>query len=139
MNIVGIGTDIAECSRIAKMVERHGELFLERVFTSREIDYCQTHKNAVERFAGRWAAKEAILKSLGTGWQKGISWLDMEVVNDVAGKPIVHLGGAAAQHAVRQNIDDILISISHCRTYAVGFAIATGRPVESTPPPPETS
>src|SRR5439155_9903409 len=69
MEIVGIGTDIVECLRIGRMIEQHGELFLTRVYTEREVRYCQGRKHATEHFAGRWAAKEAILKCLGTGWR----------------------------------------------------------------------
>src|SRR2546426_12395792 len=71
MDILGIGTDIIECPRIGRMIEQHGELFLSRVYTAREIRYCQARKNAIEHFAGRWAAKEAILKCLGTGCARG--------------------------------------------------------------------
>src|SRR5262249_36771069 len=70
MEILGIGTDIVECPRIGKMIEQHGELFLRRVYTEREIRYCQSRKHAIEHFAGRWAAKEAILKAIGTGWAR---------------------------------------------------------------------
>ena len=79
MEILGIGTDIIECLRIGKMIEQHGELFLRRVYTPREIRYCQSRKHAIEHFAGRWAAKEAILKAMGTGWSRGIAWTDIEV------------------------------------------------------------
>ena len=73
MDIVGIGTDIVECLRIGRMIEQHGELFLTRVYTEREIRYCQERKRAVEHFAGRWAAKEAVLKALGVGWRRGLA------------------------------------------------------------------
>jgi holo-[acyl-carrier protein] synthase len=124
MDIVGIGTDIVECLRIGRMVEQHGELFLTRVYTSREIRYCQTRKHATEHFAGRWAAKEAILKCLGTGWQRGLSWTDMEIRNDLQGKPCVLLRGAARDHAETLRISDILLSVSHCRAYATANALA---------------
>lgn len=124
MNIVGIGTDIIECVRIGKMIEKHGELFLERVFTARELRYCQERKNATEHFAGRWAAKEAILKCLGTGWRKGICWTDVEVRNNPEGAPYVYLGGAAKEQARSLLISDIWLSISHCRTYATATAVA---------------
>jgi holo-[acyl-carrier protein] synthase len=126
MRIIGIGTDIIECRRIGRMIERHGEYFLQRVYTQREIDYCRAHRSSLERFAGRWAAKEAILKALGTGWRNGISWLDMEVRNETSGQPTVALGGFARDHARRQQIQSILISISHCRDYAVAYAMAVG-------------
>jgi holo-[acyl-carrier protein] synthase len=126
MNIVGIGTDIVECHRIGRMIEQHGELFLSRVYTPREVRYCQARKNSTEHFAGRWAAKEAILKCLGTGWRKGICWTDMEIRNEPTGAPKLHLGGAAKERAQELRIADILISISHCRAYATAHAIAVG-------------
>ncbi|MBX9656814.1 holo-ACP synthase [bacterium] len=124
MNIINIGTDIIECGRIARMIERHGEQFLQRVFTASEIAYCQSHRSSIERFAGRFAAKEAILKTLGTGWRHGISWLDMEVQNQKTGRPIVGLGGPTREQAERVGIQGIQISISHCRTHATAFALA---------------
>ena len=77
MNVFGIGTDITETSRIARMIEKHGDLFLNRVYTEREQEYCGKRKAAVQHYAGRWAAKEAILKAMGTGWSKGIHWTDI--------------------------------------------------------------
>ena len=124
MDIVGIGTDIVECLRIGRMIEQHGELFLARVFTEREVRYCQARKRAVEHFAGRWAAKEAILKCLGSGWRKGLCWTDIEVRNDPSGKPVVLLCGAAKESAQQLRITDILLSISHCRAYATAHAVA---------------
>ena len=124
MEIVGIGTDIVECVRIARMIEQHAEVFLRRVYTPREIRYCQDRKRSTEHFAGRWAAKEAILKCLGTGWQKGLCWTDMEVRNDNNGLPHVQLGGAARERAQFLHITNILLSISHCRAYATAHAVA---------------
>jgi len=124
MNIVGIGTDIVECHRIGRMIEQHGELFLQRVYTPREIRYCQARKHATEHFAGRWAAKEAVLKCLGTGWRKGMCWTDMEIRNDPDGAPKLHLCGAARDRARSLQIADILITISHCRAYATAYALA---------------
>lgn len=124
MNIINIGTDIVECVRIAGMIERHGEHFLQRVFTPLEISYCLSHRAPAERFAGRFAAKEAILKALGTGWRHGLAWDDMEIQNQKTGRPVVGLGGAAREQAERLGIGTIQISISHCRTHATAFAIA---------------
>src|SRR5262245_23917587 len=124
MEIVGIGTDIVECLRIARLIEQHGELFLNRVYTEREIRYCQARKRAMEHFAGRWAAKEAILKCLGTGWAKGLCWTDLEVRNEPGGKPHVHVRGAAKDQVQRLGVSDILVSISHCRAYATAYALA---------------
>jgi len=130
MQIVGIGTDIVECLRIGRMIEQHGELFLTRVYTEREIRYCQERKRATEHFAGRWAAKEAILKCLGSGWRRGICWTDLEIRNERTGKPRVLMCGAAKDLAQTLRISDILISISHCRAYATAYALALG-PVSS--------
>jgi holo-[acyl-carrier protein] synthase len=127
MDIVGIGTDIIECPRIGKMIEQHGELFLRRVYTEREIRYCQAKKHAIEHFAGRWAAKEAILKALGTGWSRGICWTDLEVRNALSGAPEVLVRGGAKDAAIERGIGEILISISHCRTYATAYALALGK------------
>jgi holo-[acyl-carrier protein] synthase len=124
MQILGIGTDIIECPRIGRMIEQHGELFLRRVYTEREIRYCQARKHAIEHFAGRWAAKESILKAIGTGWAKGICWTDLEVRNGPSGQPTVMVRGGAKDAAIRRGIGDILISISHCRTYATAYALA---------------
>jgi holo-[acyl-carrier protein] synthase len=124
MEILGIGTDIVECLRIGRMIERHGELFLTRVYTPREVRYCQARKHATEHFAGRWAAKEAILKCLGTGWRRGLCWTDMEIRNDLQGKPRVLLRGAAREQAEQLRLSNVMLSISHCRAYATAYALA---------------
>jgi len=124
VGIIGIGTDIVECLRIGRMIEEFGELFLNRVYTVGEIRYCQSRKRSTEHFAGRWAAKEAILKCLGTGWRKGLNWTDIEVRNEPDGQPKVYLCAAARDVAEAQRIADILLSISHCRAYATATAVA---------------
>jgi holo-[acyl-carrier protein] synthase len=124
MNIVGIGTDIVECLRIAQMIQRHGELFIGRVYTSHEIGYCQARRQATQHFAGRWAAKEAVLKALGTGWQRGISWRDIEIRNELGGRPTIALSGGARRAASERGIGEVLISISHCRSHATAYALA---------------
>jgi holo-[acyl-carrier protein] synthase len=140
MDILGIGTDIVECPRIGKMIEQYGELFLRRVYTAREVRYCQSRKHAIEHFAGRWAAKEAILKAMSTGWSRGISWTDLEVRIGESGQPEVLVGGIAKEVARERGIADILISISHCRTYATACAIAVTRNgVPATAPSAEES
>jgi holo-[acyl-carrier protein] synthase len=124
MSIFGIGTDIVECLRIAQMIERHGELFITRVYTQHEIEYCQSRKQGTQHFAGRWAAKEAVLKALGTGWRRGISWRDVEIRNERSGSPTVALRGGARDYMDQQKISQVLVSISHCRTHATAYAIA---------------
>ena len=124
MNVLGIGTDITECLRIAQMIERHGELFVGRVYTQLEIDYCRSRRMATQHFAGRWAAKEAVLKALGTGWRRGISWRDIEIRNGPGGRPLASLRGGTQEIAEKLGIRCILVSISHCRTHATAMAIA---------------
>ncbi len=128
MNVIGIGTDIVECARIAKMIERHGEQFLERVYTPKEIAYCSSRKQATQHYAGRFAAKEAVLKALGTGWSNGIEWTDIEVRSDPNGKPRVAFGGRAREICEQQRVEEMLISISHCRSHATAYAIALATP-----------
>jgi holo-[acyl-carrier protein] synthase len=124
MSIFGIGTDIVECLRIAQMIERHGELFIGRVYTQQEIQYCQSRKQATQHFAGRWAAKEAVLKALGTGWRRGISWRDVEIRNERSGSPVVTLYGGARDYMEQAGITQVMISISHCRSHATAYALA---------------
>jgi holo-[acyl-carrier protein] synthase len=137
MEIVGIGTDIVECLRIGRMIERHGELFLRRIYTEREIRYCQRRKHAVEHFAARWAAKEAVLKCLGAAWSRGLSWTDLEIRIDPAGQARVHVCGGAKDQAQSLHIGDILITMAHCRAYATAYAVAV-RQRPPAPPSPAT-
>lgn len=127
MNILGIGTDIIECLRIAQMIEKHGELFLNRVYTPHEIEYCSARRAATQHYTGRFAAKEAVLKALGTGWTRGIHWQDIEVRNELGGKPNIALGGGARDLCRQVGISEVMITISHCRNYATAFAIAVGK------------
>jgi len=122
--IVGLGTDIIEVVRIGEMIERHGELFLQRVFTEQEIRYCQQRKHAIQHYAGRWAAKEAVMKTFGTGFTKGVGWRDIEVSSLKSGQPVIELSGGAKETAKVLGIDEVLISISHCRAYATATAVA---------------
>jgi holo-[acyl-carrier protein] synthase len=126
LQIIGVGTDIIECLRIAQMIDRHGELFIRRVYTDHEIAYCSTKKAATQHYAGRWAAKEAVLKALGTGWVRGISWRDVEVRHKPGGAPMVTLRGGAKEILERSGITRMHISISHCRSHAIAYAIAEG-------------
>ena len=137
MNILGIGTDIVECLRIAQMIERHGELFIARVYTQHEIQYCQNRKAATQHFAGRWAAKEAVLKAIGTGWRRGISWRDVEIRNVAGGRPVVSLRGGVREVVDEMGIGQVLISISHCRSHATAYAIAVDRASDEEQSPEE--
>ena len=124
MPILGTGIDIVECLRIAQMIERHGELFITRVYTDHEIEYCSARKAATQHYAGRWAAKEAVMKTLGTGFTRGVGWQDIEVANRRSGEPKIVLSGGAKELAAQRGIDEILTTISHCRAYATATAIA---------------
>lgn len=122
--IVGLGTDIIEIVRIGQMIERHGEQFLQRVYTEDEIRYCQRRKECYQHYAGRWAAKEAVMKTLGTGWTRGIGWQDIEVCTKRSGQPTINIRGSARDFAEKIGINEVLVSISHCRAYAMATAIA---------------
>src|SRR5205814_3809675 len=132
MDIVGIGTDIIECLRIGRLIEKHGEQFLTRVFTDREIRFCQARKRPLEHFAECWAAKEAILKCLGTAWRPGLAWGDIEVRVE-AGSPRVTLRGALRELASERGIGTVLLSTSHCRAYATAYATAVRSRVPTLP------
>ena len=121
--IIGVGTDIVEIDRIRDMIERHGDHFLQRCFTAAEIAYAAKHRDSAVRFAGRWAAKEAVVKVLGTGFVKGITFHDIEVLPLDSGQPRIELSGGAAEMASSLNIDNVLITISHARNYATSTAI----------------
>jgi holo-[acyl-carrier protein] synthase len=124
--IIGLGTDIVEIVRIGQMIERHGELFLQRVYTEEEIRYCQRRKECYQHFAGRWAAKEAVMKTLGTGWVRGVGWQNIEVLTKKSGQPTIHIRGSAVDLARKMGIQEVLITISHCRAYATATAVALG-------------
>jgi holo-[acyl-carrier protein] synthase len=124
MDIVGIGTDIVECLRVGRMIEQHGELFLNRIYTDREIRFCQSRKRATEHFAARWAAKEAIFKAMGLPWRRGMEWTDLEIRQEPGAAPQVFLAGATKELAQSLGIGNILLSLAHCRAYATAYAIA---------------
>ena len=132
--IVGLGTDNIEIVRIGQMVERHGEAFLNRVYTPDEVRYCQRRKSSYQHFAGRWAAKEAVMKTLGTGWIRGVHWQDIEVQSQRSGRPVINIRGGAGEKAEELGIDEVLITISHCRSYATATAIAVRHESESDKP-----
>jgi len=123
MRVVSHGIDMVDCARLKQSIERHGQRFLQRVFTAGELDYCMVRKRRIEHLAGRFAAKEAVLKVLGTGWSGGIRWTDVEVRNAPSGKPTIHLSGQCRKIADDLGLIDVLISISHVGTHAIASAI----------------
>ena len=127
MQIVAHGIDLVHCPRIERMLREHGERFLERVFTPAERAYCFDCRTPVVRLSGRFAAKEAVMKALGTGWRGGVRWTDIETLPDPLGKPQVRLHGVTAEIARQIGIDQMLISISHAGEYATASAIGVGK------------
>jgi len=121
--IVGTGVDIVETSRIRRVFERHGERFARRLFTPGEIAYCERFKNKAERYAARFAVKEAAFKALGTGWREGVRWLDVEVTHHPSGKPELVLKGRAQELAQTLGVTHTAVSISHADRYAMAQVI----------------
>ncbi len=121
--IVGTGIDIAEVPRIAAAIERFGERFLRRIFTEQEIRYCDSKANRVERYAARFAAKEAALKAIGTGWKHGIAWTEVEVRREPGGRPTIVFTGKAGEFAARLGVKRAALSLSHTKEQAVAFVV----------------
>ncbi len=121
--ILGIGTDLAEVNRIRQSVARFGDRFLHRIYTERERRYALSKANAYERFAARFAAKEAGMKAIGTGWSRGVSWLDFEVTNGSSGRPTLYLRGAAEKIASELGTKRISVSLTHTAEMAMAVVI----------------
>jgi holo-[acyl-carrier protein] synthase len=124
--ILGLGVDITEVERIQGAIERQGERFLRRIYTPAEIAYCERFRNKFERYAGRFAVKEAAMKALGTGWSHGVRWVDIEVVRERGGKPVLVLAGEAKQIAERLGVKNMAITITHTATQALAQVIFEG-------------
>jgi len=124
--IVGSGLDIAEIDRMEAAISRRGAALLERVFTADEIAYCERHKNRYERYAARFAVKEAAMKALGTGWSRGVRWRDIEVTRERSGKPGLRLAGVAREIADRLGVKQIAVSITHSGNLALAQVIFEG-------------
>jgi holo-[acyl-carrier protein] synthase len=121
--IVGTGIDIAEVPRIAESIARFGDRFLRRVYTEGEIRYCESKANRVERYAARFAAKEAAMKALGTGWNHGVRWRDVEVTRQPGGRPTMTFHGKAAEFAARLGAVNVALSLSHTAEQAIAQVI----------------
>ena len=118
--ILGTGVDLAEVPRIKASIERYGERFIRRIYTPAEIAYVERKANKFERYAARFAAKEAGMKAIGTGWRRGVTWQDFEVANLPGGKPTMRLHGVAAKFAEKLGVKNISLSITH--TAELGMA-----------------
>ena len=121
--IVGTGIDIAEVPRIRKSIERFGDRFLQRIFTPGEIRYCESKANRVERYAARFAAKEAAMKALGTGWNHGVRWQDCEVARMAGQRPTIVFHGRAGEFAAKLGVKNAALSISHTAEQAIAQVI----------------
>lgn len=122
--IAGTGTDIIEIARIRALHEKQGQAFLDKCFTPKEVEYCLGKANSAESFAARFAAKEAVMKALGSGWGEGVAFSNIELVRSESGAPEIVLHRGALEYARGRGIGRIHISISHCKEYAVAFAVA---------------
>ncbi len=127
MKLLGHGIDVVEVDRLAASLDRQGDRFLERVYTAGEVAYADANpKRRVEHLAARFAAKEAAMKALGTGWTRGVAFTDFEVVRDAAGAPSLRVSGAAAEIAAERGISVWSVSLSHTRGVAVASVLALG-------------
>ena len=124
--IVGMGIDLAEVERMEAAIRRHGRALVERVFTPGEIRYCERHRNATERYAARFAAKEAAMKALGTGWRRGVRWVDIEVANEPGGRPTLRLHGRTKELAAERGVRRISLSMTHTSGFAMAQVIFEG-------------
>jgi holo-[acyl-carrier protein] synthase len=121
--IVGIGVDIVDIGRLQRVLDRQGERFVQRVFTAAEQDYCRAHRNPAPHYAVRFAAKEAAFKALGTGWAKGVSWLDVEVKRPEGEPPTLTLSGGAHRHSLALGVCATHVSLSHSDEAAVATVV----------------
>jgi holo-[acyl-carrier protein] synthase len=124
--IVGTGIDLAEVPRIEASIARFGDRFLRRIFTEAEIHYCESKANRVERYAARFAAKEAAMKAIGTGWNHGVTWRDVEVCRPPGGRPTIAFHGKAAEFASKLGALHVALSLSHTKEYAIAQVILEG-------------
>jgi holo-[acyl-carrier protein] synthase len=121
--ILGTGIDLAEVTRVREAIERYGDKFVQRIYTPLEIAYVERKANKYERYAARFAAKEAGMKAIGTGWRKGVRWHDFEVVNLPTGRPTLRLHGVAAEVASKLGVERIHLSLTHTAEQGMAFVI----------------
>lgn len=124
MAIVSLGMDLMEIARLEQALERRGKRFLDRIFTPGEQAYCERRAARVAHYAGRYAVKESVMKVLGTGWARGVRWVDIEVVRHPGQAPLVQLHGASARIAEQRGIDRIHVTITHDAGVAAAVAVA---------------
>src|SRR5947209_8531022 len=123
MAIVGTGIDICEVARVREAIDRFGQRFLKRVFTPAEREYCETKRNRIERYAARFAAKEAAMKAIGTGLRRGVTWQDFEVGREAGGRPTILIKGKASEFAAKLGMKRAALSITHTKEQAMAQVI----------------
>jgi len=124
--ILGIGIDIIEIDRVEEAIKHGGEEFVRRTFVDREVNYCEKETKKYQYYAARIAAKEAAFKAIGTGWQRGAKWTDIEIKNDELGKPVMHLKGEVKHMADKLGVESVMVTLSHCETYAIAQVVLEG-------------
>ncbi len=124
MKIIAHGIDLVDFGRIEQMLDKHEVRFLDRVFTPKEQADANKVKNRIEKLAGRFAAKEAVMKLIGTGWRDGVAWTDIEVINNPLGGPEVNISGKVKEFADEKGIEQITLSITHTANFAMASAVA---------------
>lgn len=124
MSTLAHGIDLVDFGRIEQMLEKHEERFLDRVFTAREQADANKIKNRIEKLAGRFAAKEAVMKLIGTGWRDGVAWTDIETINNPLGSPEVRLSGKVKEIADQMGLGPVTLSITHTGNFAMASAVA---------------
>lgn len=124
MDIAGIGTQVVDCLRVRKLIDQHGERFLAQVYTAREQLFCRDRTRSTEHYAAVWAAKEAVFRSLGTTWRKGVAWTDVEVLCEKPVEPAVIVTGPTKELLDGRGVRNVLVTMAHCRAFATATAIA---------------
>ena len=124
MDIVGIGTQVMECTRVRKLIDQHGESFLQQVYTEREVRFCNSKKQSTEQFTALWVAKEAVFRCLGTTWKRGTNWTDVEVVCENSGLPQVVLKGPTRELMIARGVNQIMLTMAYCRAFATATGLA---------------
>jgi len=124
MDILGIGTQVMECTRVRKLIDQHAESFLQQVYTEREVRFCNGKKQSTEQFSALWAAKEAVFRSLGTTWKRGTNWTDVEIICENSGNPQVVISGPTRELMAARGVNHIVLSMAFCREFATATSLA---------------
>lgn len=124
MSVVGIGTQVVECDRVRRLIDRHGEAFLAQVYTDREVRACHARPRSTEQFAAVWAAKEAVFRAVGLTWRPGVAWTDVEVVHEPGTQPRAVVTGPTADRLAARGVGSVMLTTAHTRAFATATAVA---------------